>query len=276
MQDANRFCVYIHKRKDTNQIFYIGQGLLTRARCATRKIKAWNDTVKEAGGFTFEIYKDKLTKPEALSLELELIAKYRDIVVNNPHSSSITRELDFKEFDDKFYIDESCPSGLRYKVDVFTGVKYAVKVHRQGDQAGIVDKLQGSWVLSHDRRSIRVHRIIYLLKNGSIDSSKVIDHLDGNSFNNRLDNLRQVDQKTNRRNLKKDKRNTTGVTGVSYSAPSNSYRSAVSSDTKRYTANFAIGKYGKEEAFRLACEWKDNKLKELNEQGAGYTERHGS
>jgi hypothetical protein len=35
-------------------------------------------------------------------------------------------------------------------------------------------------------------------------------------------------------------------------------------------------KYGKEEAFRLAVEWRAARIKELNEQGAGYTERHGT
>ena len=39
---------------------------------------------------------------------------------------------------------------------------------------------------------------------------------------------------------------------------------------------FSCLKYGDEEALRLALEWRDKTIKEINEQGAGYTERHGT
>lgn len=44
---------------------------------------------------------------------------------------------------------------------------------------------------------------------------------------------------------------------------------------KKYSKSFSVSKYGNEEALRLACLWKESKLSELNEQGAGFTERHG-
>lgn len=36
-----------------------------------------------------------------------------------------------------------------------------------------------------------------------------------------------------------------------------------------------VSNHGKEEAFRLACEARENAIKELNAQGAGYSENHG-
>lgn len=42
-----------------------------------------------------------------------------------------------------------------------------------------------------------------------------------------------------------------------------------------YRKYFSILKYGKEEAFRLACEAREEAIKRLNEQGAGYSENHG-
>ena len=39
---------------------------------------------------------------------------------------------------------------------------------------------------------------------------------------------------------------------------------------------FSVEKHGNEEAFRLACEWRSEQIRLLNEQGAGYTERHGT
>ena len=40
--------------------------------------------------------------------------------------------------------------------------------------------------------------------------------------------------------------------------------------------NFNSKGLGKEQAFKLACEYRAQKIRELNEQGAGYTERHGT
>ena len=39
---------------------------------------------------------------------------------------------------------------------------------------------------------------------------------------------------------------------------------------------FSIIQHGKDEAFRLACEWRKEQIELLNLQGAGYTERHGT
>jgi hypothetical protein len=271
-----RFCVYFHRRKDTGELFYIGQGTLDRSKSKARKMKLWHDTVEEANGFFVEIYKKDLTKAEALRLETELIEQYSDSIINKITSSSTTKQLDFEEFNWKFYIDESSPSGLRYKVDVYAGSNYTSKVHSQGDVAGVLVKADNSWSLSHNRQAIRVHRIVYLLKHGALDSSKVIDHIDGNPSNNAVTNLREVDHKVNRRNLAKDKRNSTGVSGVSYAPSTGTYKCYISTDTERLAKSFSISKYGKDEALRLAIEWRIQKLQELNQQGAGYTDRHGT
>lgn len=42
-----------------------------------------------------------------------------------------------------------------------------------------------------------------------------------------------------------------------------------------HKASFSCNKYGHEQAFQLACQWREQKIAELNEQGAGYSERHG-
>lgn len=274
MQD-NKYCVYLHRRKDNNEIFYAGQGTLKRPYCATRKLKAWNKVVKEAGGFIVEIIKDSLSKEDALKLEIEMIQQYKDSLVNLTTSSSTTKELDYETFNQKFYIDESSPSGLRFKIDVYAGKNYCSLSNAKDSIAG-VKSADGSWSITHEKRPVKVHRIIYLLANKVVDSSKVIDHINGNPSDNSMINLREVSYKENRRNLKIDKRNLTGVTGVSLHS-NNTYRSSVT-DIKggRLTKSFSISKYGKEEAFRLACQWRKEQIEQLNANGAGYTDRHGT
>ena len=81
------------------------------------------------------------------------------------------------------------------------------------------------------------------------------------------------------RNRRISLNNTTGVNGVMLE-----YRKGIPDryrtewkemDGTRRSKSFSINKYGKEEAFRLACEARENAIKELNEQGAGYSDNHG-
>ena len=110
----------------------------------------------------------------------------------------------------------------------------------------------------------------------------LIDHRDGNRSNNSPENLKAVTYSQNARNKINNNTRTnedTGITGVSrvklrkYDYYMVQWRTL---DCKSRSKSFNIDKHGKEEAFRLACEWRQQKIKELNEQGAGYTERHGT
>lgn len=60
---------------------------------------------------------------------------------------------------------------------------------------------------------IRVHRIIWLIHNGSWPLLN-IDHINGNPLDNRLSNLRDVSQKINAQNVRRMKNNPHGLMGV--------------------------------------------------------------
>lgn len=94
------------------------------------------------------------------------------------------------------------------------------------------------------------------------------------------DNCTWATKQTQARNRRKHPENKTGVTGVRiwidkkvntpyYVASSQGF------DGKVIQKMFSMLKYGKEEAFRLACEFRENTIKKLNEMGAGYAESHG-
>ena len=59
-----------------------------------------------------------------------------------------------------------------------------------------------------------IHRIIWVMEHGSVDSELQIDHIDGNQTNNKIKNLRLVTNKENNKNKVKPARNTSGVVGV--------------------------------------------------------------
>ena len=123
------------------------------------------------------------------------------------------------------------------------------------------------------------HNLVWEIHTGR-KVTKIIDHIDGNPFNNKIDNLREVDFTSNARNVQLSPRNKTGVVGVCLTSSSNGdyiYYEAFVSDLNgkliRKKFNFTSDK---EEAFQKACNWRKEQLELLNSLGAGYTQRHGN
>ena len=88
------------------------------------------------------------------------------------------------------------------------------------------------------------------------------------------ENCRWIEEKFQPRNKKKSPRNTSGVTGVGqYEDVWRAFWSGL--DGKLHSKNFNIKKYGYDEAFKMACEYRQSQITLLNSLGAGYTEFHG-
>ena len=71
---------------------------------------------------------------------------------------------------------------------------------------------KGYWRISMWGEDYLSHRIIWKMMTGG--EADQIDHINGDGLDNRWCNLRNVDNKTNGRNQKKHKTNTSGYTGV--------------------------------------------------------------
>lgn len=89
---------------------------------------------------------------------------------------------------ERFEIDPTSPSGLRWKVRRGPFVK-------PGDVAGCSTNTAGRWLIGgHDK--LQASRIIWKMATGE-DPKGVIDHIDGNPLNNRLENLQDISQREN-------------------------------------------------------------------------------
>lgn len=124
-----------------------------------------------------------------------------------------------------------------------------------------------------------VHRIIWCLFYNYIDNNLEIDHIDGNGFNNKIENLRVVDKALNSRNCSLRKDSITKINGVykMNNGSDNTYYVATwYFNNKQHSRYFNIEKLGENNALTLATEFRKSKVEELNILGMGYTERHGT
>lgn len=74
----NKYCVYFHLSKSTNQIFYVGFGLNKRPYDIGSRSKGWNKITNFGKEFTVEIFENRfdLNMQEALDWEKYFIKKY--------------------------------------------------------------------------------------------------------------------------------------------------------------------------------------------------------
>lgn len=68
------------------------------------------------------------------------------------------------------------------------------------------------YVSRKEKRNFRIHQLVWYKAHGYIP--KMIDHIDGNKSNNRIDNLREVSRSQNMCNRKVQRNNVVGYKGV--------------------------------------------------------------
>lgn len=257
--DEDRFYVYGHFTEDTNELFYIGKGCAKRAWSKVGRPQRWQDIATK--GYTVKLLHEKLTESESLVLETALITSERESnpLLVNKRAFMNKIELNYEMLNDLFYYDESSPSFLRRKIDVISSSGRVAR-YKDGEVGWKAPK---GWYTEVDGVSFAIHRIVYLLHTGSIDLNLPIDHINGNCWDNRIENLRQVTNSVNGKN--RIIRNKTEASFIHFKE---SKRHGIERDSyfikfdlkgKRVTVNFTVSEYGSKEAAFEACkEYKES------------------
>ena len=190
--------------------------------------------------------------------------------------------LDWSEW---FELDEKSPSGLVWNVPQY--FKGTPNYTRVGQPVGSITKTKNNqyWVVglseNYVRSTYQIHRIIWVMLNGSVSENNDVDHQDGDGLNNKHLNLREVPKSVNSRNKRMRRDNTTGVTGVHYIPEPNRNPKNISDryggcvidvDGNALTKSYSIRLHGEETARQMAIDWYE---KTRNETDTNYTERHG-
>lgn len=271
----NNKCVYLHK--DLNGVvFYVGQGSLTRAYDKSKsRSKSWKERAKQ--GFSVEIVQQGLTSDEAIEKEEYLIRSYNGLV---NVGSTKRKNISFEELNEWFYIDCKSPSGISWKKN--NNANSPVNRKFSGDHAGSILRRKcgkpASWVLSLFNTKMQAHRVVWILHGNKLESGMVIDHINGNPLDNRIENLRQVTDADNSRNQAKRVDNTSGVTGVSVNIMSGiAYYVATWYECgKQFTKSFRVDRLGDSVAKEQATLYRNTMLEKLRNKGINYSESHGT
>ena len=106
---------------------------------------------------------------------------------------------------------------------------------KEGDEAGTIDDLGYRRVqisLDGKRKLFRLHQIVWFIHHNNIP--KMLDHIDGDRLNNRIENLRLATHQQNNRNRSSNRNSSSKYLGVSW----NNYR-------KKWEARIRINRKSK-------------------------------
>lgn len=117
-----------------------------------------------------------------------------------------------------------------YREDGFLISKIRVGRRKAGDPIGFMSSL-GYWIFKIDKKSIKVHRVIFLWHYGYIPAE--VDHIDCDRGNNRIENLRAATSQENNRNRGANKNNTSGFKGVAFEADRGKWKAHICINRKK-------------------------------------------
>lgn len=194
--------------------------------------------------------------------------------------------LDYDNVDWKkwFRLDSKSPSGLVWTITRYSAYGKKLEIW-DGKPAGtlkdVKNKDNKAWEVvvqidENHRHHFKIHRIIKCLVGEKVNGF-VIDHINGDSSDNTLSNLRITTQTINSRNRDMHPSSRFGMAGIGFidDKKGNYYFSSnYSVDGKKHSMCFAVKKLGLMEAYAKAVAFRLMKLEELNDQGYGYTNRH--
>lgn len=246
-------CVYLHI-DGGGLVRYVGSGTIERANRRTAKSnrgKLYEEFVLANGKLEVEIIARNLSKIDAENLERELYDKYKETILNyrKPSSEQLMSKVMFQDY---LFYDETSITGLRWKVD---GSGKGGGNIRKDAPAGTLKR--GYYITGLNSREYRNHRIIALLHDMDI-SGKVIDHIDRNTLNNKINNLRVVTQQENAYNRSQQLNNISGATGVNWHKLSGCWVAQWKENKKNCVRYFLLSDYDSpDDAFRAAVEYRE-------------------
>lgn len=246
-----KYSVYVHRRADTNIVFYVGVAAsLRRANSKSlNKTRKWKIIDQEAGGHTVEIIHSSLSRAEAVDLENKYLsdppADWLLVNVNGPRVNLDYSSVNWKEI---FDYDETVLGCLKWKAS--------------GQIAGNFNS-KGRHRVRYKNQYYLGYRIVYSMFNPNFNKQNLINHIDCDLSNSKIENLEEVDYQDN---IDKSKMfltglsdNETGLTNITKCSRRNGCAFIVryKLDGKIKHKQFNVNKLGEDAALKLAVEFRN-------------------
>jgi hypothetical protein len=149
---------------------------------------------------------------------------------------------------------------FKYQDGELYWLKKCNKKHGIDNPAGTINS-NGYRIITFNGKKMNAHRLIWLWHGKELPI--IIDHINGNLLDNRIENLRAANVASNGWNSKIKSDNTSGVRGVSWCNTYKKWIVQLFKNNKKLTARF--------KDFDEACQFATAKRKELH--GEFFTER---
>ena len=164
-----------------------------------------------------------------------------------------------KDIGDYLAYSEESSTGLVWRVNRGSNLV-------KGKEAGRINGKDGYHKMRFNGSDYRNSRVVYFLCTRIDPEEKQVDHEDTNKLNNKIWNLRLATNKQNQDNKKKQKNNTSGVTGVSWCKRTKKHRVQIKYNSKPLNlGDFNKSDKDKAIAVRIAAEtdprFKDQKYR---------------
>ena len=251
---------YVYAHKLEGEIKYIGKGSNNRAYAKDRRSKEWKMIF--SNGFEVEILKYFDVNSEALDYEFHLINSLPNLINKRKENR---KKVIPKELLELLSYNEDSPSCLVWNKRVnrkFKDLQFAgVRCYRNKN-------VPAAWSVMYKQKTYLAHRIILELFGYKLSEDDVVNHIDCNPFNNKIGNLEVCTthennkRKSNTLGIRLSSNNKSGVNGVIEVTNINKGRSytyamaCISINGKSKSRKFSYNKYGKDQAWQLAIEWR--------------------
>jgi hypothetical protein len=121
-----------------------------------------------------------------------------------------------------------------FSYDPATGELHWRYSHNKAKAGAVVGAItpHGYRLTSIDKKRYYVHRLVWLIHHGQFP--RLLDHINRNRSDNRIENLRAATQAQNMQNTRLQKNNTSGVKGISWSKSRRKFEVAYTDKQGRY------------------------------------------
>jgi hypothetical protein len=136
---------------------------------------------------------------------------------------------------------------------------------KASDPAARFHKATGYYRICIDGKRYAFHRVMYLYHYGIMPD--IVDHIDCDKTNNRIENLRDADATWNNTNKKIQKNNVSGIKGISFYPKFNRIHAQIQVHGKKIHKTFVPIT---EENLTLAKQWLDEQRNKLHGEYANH------